>query len=355
MFSHLQAVPDSHSYTDELELFITAEHLGFDTAWVRQFHLREASGPHTSGGLPSPFVLLAALATCTTRLHLGTAAVTLPLENPVRVAEDAAVLDRLSGGRVELGVANGGGAPGLLELFAHDGDPVPGGADVEAAKDRYGQLLTRLLHALDGHALTTRGQRLNPPAPGLGDRVWEAVLTARSAAEAARRGHGILVGTTQTVPAEVTAAAYHEALPAGVVPRVAVSTAIHPARSREEALRKAAPGIEAKYAWGASFLGEATTLAQKAARLNLHHGTAQDIAASLLASPWLEHATQLNVQVELGPADFGARAEALALFAEQVAPHVGWTAPSADPPTGPPGAQVADPGARRADLVGTRA
>ena len=76
---------------------------------------RRSAGP--AGGLPSPFVFLGWLAARTSRLRLGTAAVTLPLESPLRLAEDAAVLDALSGGRVELGVANGGGSPGLAELF----------------------------------------------------------------------------------------------------------------------------------------------------------------------------------------------------------------------------------------------
>jgi alkanesulfonate monooxygenase SsuD/methylene tetrahydromethanopterin reductase-like flavin-dependent oxidoreductase (luciferase family) len=58
---------------------------------------------------PSPFPLLAAVAERTSRIRLGTAVVTLPLEDPPRVAEDAAVLDALSGGRLELGVGSGAG------------------------------------------------------------------------------------------------------------------------------------------------------------------------------------------------------------------------------------------------------
>jgi len=71
-----------------------AEAEGFDSAWIAQHHFHEQEG-----GLPSPFVFLAQVAARTCRIRLGTGIVTLPLELPIRVAEDAAVLDLLCGGR----------------------------------------------------------------------------------------------------------------------------------------------------------------------------------------------------------------------------------------------------------------
>jgi alkanesulfonate monooxygenase SsuD/methylene tetrahydromethanopterin reductase-like flavin-dependent oxidoreductase (luciferase family) len=83
-----EAGDQARNYHDALGLFARAEALGVDGLWVRQFHLRRP-GPGTqsapSGGLPSPFVFLAWLAARTHRLRLGTAAVTLPLESPLRV------------------------------------------------------------------------------------------------------------------------------------------------------------------------------------------------------------------------------------------------------------------------------
>ena len=67
-----------------------AERLGFDSAWIAQHHFHEHEG-----GLPSPLVFLAHAAAHTERIRLGTAIITLPMENPLRVAEDAAVLDLL--------------------------------------------------------------------------------------------------------------------------------------------------------------------------------------------------------------------------------------------------------------------
>jgi alkanesulfonate monooxygenase SsuD/methylene tetrahydromethanopterin reductase-like flavin-dependent oxidoreductase (luciferase family) len=98
---HGSAAPQQ-LYRDYVELFVAAEELGFDSGWVAQHHF-DAS----AGRLPSPFTFLAAVAERTHRIHLGTAVVTLPLEDPIRVAEDAAVLDALSGSRVELGVGSG--------------------------------------------------------------------------------------------------------------------------------------------------------------------------------------------------------------------------------------------------------
>src|SRR4029450_12605298 len=80
-----------------------AEHCGFDSAWPPQPH-----SPEGEGALPAPFVFLAQAAVQPSRIRLGTGIVTLPLELPVRVAEDAAVTDLLSGGRLEGGVGPGG-------------------------------------------------------------------------------------------------------------------------------------------------------------------------------------------------------------------------------------------------------
>jgi hypothetical protein len=82
---------------------IHAERCGYDSAWVAQHHFHE-----DEGGLPAPFVFLSHVAARTTRIRLGTGIVTLPLELPVRVAEDAAVLDLMCGGRLEVGIGPGG-------------------------------------------------------------------------------------------------------------------------------------------------------------------------------------------------------------------------------------------------------
>lgn len=93
--------PPEQLYRQTLGQIVKAESLGFDSVWVSEHHFTE------DGYLPSLLLFLAAAAARTTRLRLGTSILLLPLHHPLRVAEDAAVLDIISGGRLDLGVAVG--------------------------------------------------------------------------------------------------------------------------------------------------------------------------------------------------------------------------------------------------------
>src|SRR5206468_7830729 len=75
-----QADP-AERYRLATEQIVHAERCRFDTAWIAQHHFHE-----DEGGLPAPFVFLAQVAAQTSRIRLGTAIVTLPLELPIRVA-----------------------------------------------------------------------------------------------------------------------------------------------------------------------------------------------------------------------------------------------------------------------------
>src|SRR5256885_6559327 len=99
----LDEAPAGERYRLATAQIVQAERCGFDSAWIAQHHFHEAEG-----GLPAPFVFLAHAAAATSRIRLGTGIVTLPLELPVRVAEDSAVLDLMCGGRLEVGVGGGG-------------------------------------------------------------------------------------------------------------------------------------------------------------------------------------------------------------------------------------------------------
>ncbi len=143
-----------------------AEHCGFDSAWIAQHHFHEGEG-----GLPAPFVFLAQAAVQTSRIRLGTGIVTLPLELPVRVAEDAAVTDLLSGGRLEVGVGPGGNLTAFTAfgLDANDRHKLMNG-NLELMRTAWG-----------GGALPG-GDKLYPASPTLVDRIWQATLQRRGRA-----------------------------------------------------------------------------------------------------------------------------------------------------------------------------
>ncbi|MBU6267723.1 MAG: LLM class flavin-dependent oxidoreductase [Sphingomonadales bacterium] len=88
-------------YGQILDAVAWTESAGFTGAWVPEHHLAE------DGYMPSPLVALAAIAARTQSIRLGTAIALAPLYNPVRFATDAAVLDILARGRLDLGLAIG--------------------------------------------------------------------------------------------------------------------------------------------------------------------------------------------------------------------------------------------------------
>jgi alkanesulfonate monooxygenase SsuD/methylene tetrahydromethanopterin reductase-like flavin-dependent oxidoreductase (luciferase family) len=88
-------------YAEILDFVEWSESVGFDGAWVPEHHAAD------DGYVPSPLVVLAAIAARTKRLKLGPGVALAPLYHPVRFAEDCAVLDILSGGRLEVSVAVG--------------------------------------------------------------------------------------------------------------------------------------------------------------------------------------------------------------------------------------------------------
>jgi alkanesulfonate monooxygenase SsuD/methylene tetrahydromethanopterin reductase-like flavin-dependent oxidoreductase (luciferase family) len=88
-------------YADYLSDAILAEELGFDFAWYGEHHFTECQWT------PSPMLVMAAVAARTERLRVGVSVLCLPFHDPIRVAEDIAVLDNLSHGRVDFGIGVG--------------------------------------------------------------------------------------------------------------------------------------------------------------------------------------------------------------------------------------------------------
>jgi alkanesulfonate monooxygenase SsuD/methylene tetrahydromethanopterin reductase-like flavin-dependent oxidoreductase (luciferase family) len=178
--------PLAQLYRDHLEEAVLAEELGFDCVWASEHHFSPDAWS------PSPFPFLAAVAARTERVRLGTFVLLLPLHDPVRVAEDAAVLDNISDGRVDLGVGVGS-SPREFTTF---GVPLEGrlGRTFEALR-----IIERCFagepfsHAgkyydfPDVHMTTMPVQRPGPP-------ILVAAMGDQSVAWTARRGYGMAAG-----------------------------------------------------------------------------------------------------------------------------------------------------------------
>jgi putative FMN-dependent luciferase-like monooxygenase len=308
------------------EQIVHAERYGFDSAWVAQHHF-----DGDEGGLPAPFVFLAHVAARTSRIRLGTGIVTLPLEEPVRVAEDAAVFDLISNGRLELGLGSGGTASAFAG-FGRDS------ADRAAIFDRNAAIVR---DALAGKPLGG-GNRLYPEASELIDRIWQATFSAAGGTRAGEAGDGLMLSRTQPRPKEAPNAsladlqhpiidAYLAALRQGREPRIMASRTLFVADDRREALRLAEIGLSrvVDHLVEVGFVPPGRSLPELIAALDMNVGTPEDVIASLQADTTLERVTDLVFQVHSVDPPHALILRSIELTAKTVAPALGWEAPKA--------------------------
>lgn len=170
------------NYRDAVPLAVAAEEAGFDSFWVTEHH------GLPDGYLPSPLTLLAALAPVTKRIDLGTGVLLAPLHHPLRIAEDAAVVDLLSGGRLILGLGIGYAAH---EYRSFGVDPATRGTRLEA-------LVRALRAAWTGEPFSSPELGLDDvrvtPAPAHPVPVWLGGYAAPAVRRAGQIGDGHLVG-----------------------------------------------------------------------------------------------------------------------------------------------------------------
>ena len=95
-----QSVPTR--YQETLAQIVLADEVGFDSAWLAEAHFDPGFST-----MPAPLVVAAALSGRTHRIRLGIGVSQLPLHNPVSVAEEAATVDIVTGGRLDLGIGRG--------------------------------------------------------------------------------------------------------------------------------------------------------------------------------------------------------------------------------------------------------
>jgi len=318
----LDQVDAAERYRLATEQIRHAEKCGFDSAWIAQHHFHEGEG-----GLPAPFVFLAHAAAHTSRIRLGTGIVTLPLEMPIRVAEDAAVTDLMSGGRLEVGVGPGGNLTAFTAF----------GLESDQRHALFDANLALLKTAWSGGALAG-GDRLYPSSPTLVDRIWQATFTVSGARRAGLAGDGLMLSRTQPRSPEAPQAsladiqnpmldAYLEALPKGVEPRILASRTIFVADDAREAMRLAEIGLSRlRHRLAATGNFTSGSLVGDLIRaMDVHVGTPEQVIESLQSDKTLQRSTDLIMQVHSIDPPHPYILRSIELFAGKVAPALGWT------------------------------
>lgn len=309
-------------YQNTLRLYELADELGFDVGWIAQHHLQP------SEGLPSPFPFLAAAAERTKRIRLGTAVVILPLENPIRLAEDAAVVDTLSGGRLELGVGSG---------F----DPIAYkviGVDIEKRREITSANLSALQSALRGEPIGgPDGPRLHPAAPTLVNRLWQGVFSEQGARYAAQHGVGLLLNRATYGYEDPTdhvqapwAQAYLDTWKSwnGQLgkPRIGLSRIVYPSLDKRTAQAELQDGVlrfsqrmvkNGRFPAGLS-------VEENFKRLHAFYGHPDEVAEELATDRVFPLITDLICQFNPGVPTIDQALRAFELIATKVAPALGW-------------------------------
>lgn len=171
-------------YRDELDLVTYAEELGFDTIWLTEHHFAD------DGYSPSIIPLAAAIAARTQRVRIGFNLLLLPLHNAIRVAEDIATLDVLSGGRIDVGLGQG------YARHEFDGYGIDRGERlrrfVEGLDVLHG-LWTEDTFSYRGEHYVIDGARLQPkPVQSPTPPLWIGATSLPGVRRAGRRGANLL-------------------------------------------------------------------------------------------------------------------------------------------------------------------
>ncbi len=193
-----------------------ADAAGLSALWVAEHHFHE-------GGLcPSPPILLSACGAVTRRLRLGVLVSVLPFHHPIELAEEYALLDRLTNGRLNLGFGSGY-VPVEMEGF---------GVDPATKRERFDRAYDTVLAALRGETVAWGGApvRLNVrPVQSPHPPLWIAVQRREAIPFVARRGVAVALVPYATVKGVEELAdevrEYRAALPTGI--RGHVSAAVH--------------------------------------------------------------------------------------------------------------------------------
>ncbi|MGH8011718.1 MAG: LLM class flavin-dependent oxidoreductase, partial [Candidatus Binataceae bacterium] len=169
---------------EQLETLRAGEDMGFDSIWVPEHHFTEY------GFSASPMLMLAAVASVTNRVRLGSGVVVLPFNDPVRIAEEGAMVDLLSDGRLELGVGRGFQP---VEFHGFGVDPTQSEEIFDEALEIILRAWTAETVAFKGHHFKVAEHAVRPkPLQKPHPPIWVAALNTPSFEIAGRGGHNLL-------------------------------------------------------------------------------------------------------------------------------------------------------------------
>jgi probable F420-dependent oxidoreductase len=299
--------PASRYYAESLDEVAAADQLGFDAVWMSEHHLTD------DGLLPSPLVMAAAIAARTSRIRIGTNILVLPLHHPLRVAEDAAVADLISGGRLVLGVGQG---------YAED-EFAAFGADRRHRGTLLEEGVTLLRQAWSPEPIDFHGNHWSysqlriTPQPERPIPIYVAGVTPAGLRRAARLGDAVIIYCAK--PADLRARR-------ALLDQVAVgqpltcTSILHVADDADQAWAEAAPGIAYLEGQIATYGGRGDLPAPQ--RGDYLIGTPHEVTEQLIA---LHHDIQFDHfahWARLPGLSHNRALESLQLFATEVIPTV---------------------------------
>jgi alkanesulfonate monooxygenase SsuD/methylene tetrahydromethanopterin reductase-like flavin-dependent oxidoreductase (luciferase family) len=300
-----------------VELAVAAEETGIDGAFVRVHHF--------SWHLSAPFPVLAAIGVRTSRIEIGTGVIDMRYENPLYMAEEAAVADLLAGGRLQLGLSRGSPEPAYRGAEALGYSVEADDAREKTARFRAAIAGAGVVPADAGGRASSALLAVQPQSPGLADRIWWGSGTRDTAAWAGEQGMNL---TSSTLLLEDTNVPFDELQAEQIAlfreawakaghprePRVSVSRSVLPITSDLDRRLFGDDANEDQVGWldgaisrfGRSYTGEPDRIAEELAR---------DEAVSAADTVLLTVPSQLGVEYN---------AALLETIAREVAPAIGW-------------------------------
>jgi alkanesulfonate monooxygenase SsuD/methylene tetrahydromethanopterin reductase-like flavin-dependent oxidoreductase (luciferase family) len=322
LFYNFDILPDksvAEMYQEIEEQVLVADQLGFDAIWFAEHHFE------IYGRMPAPLLHLARLSAITRQIRLGTAIVEAPYYHPLRLAEDSALLDVLSNGRLSLGI--GSGTRKKPAEFARFNIPI------EEKTARTLETIEILRQAFDNGIVDFTGEHssyqqveINPrPLQSAQQIIWLAASNATPEV-AGKGGYGLLIPRVGTVERHRHLINRYRAALDGKQGRISQLRFVYVAETEQAAREQTRRTIEryAKYELGITWDGrtDSEEYPSLLKRLNAVIGSPEQIIEQL--SAWQQEASFDEIMCQLYAA--GMQHEdslhSLELLGQTVLPHL---------------------------------